>query len=285
MMLHYWYILPVAIIIGAIATASGIGGATFLAPLLVLALGITPEVAIGTALITEVFGFTSGFYSYARKRVIDYRLGVTLLVVTIPMALVGTWISEFIEPEVLKAILGVGLFAVAANALRKLDPEAVEDRDAAIHRECGDGRGETCLLTAHGEEICYTVCNRTEGRLVASVGALFKGMIGTGLGEIDEHFFLERCHVPSMVSVATGVFVLLFTSLSASLGHLLGFVQTGGSVLSTVLSILIFTIPGVLIGGQLGPWIATSFPQRAFDRSLHVLLLATSCLVLAEVVL
>jgi hypothetical protein len=285
MMLHYWYILPVAIIIGAIATASGIGGATFFAPLLVLAMGITPEVAIGTALITEVFGFTSGFYSYARKRVIDYRLGVALLVVTIPMALLGTWISEFIDPEVLKAILGVGLFAVAANALRKLDPEAVEDRDAAIRRECGDGRGETCLLTAHGEEICYTVCNRTEGRLVASVGALFKGMIGTGLGEIDEHFFLERCHIPSMVSVATGVFVLLFTTLSASLGHLLGFIQTGGPVLSTVLGILVFAIPGVLIGGQLGPWVAALFPQRAFDRTLHVLLLAVACLALVEVIL
>jgi uncharacterized membrane protein YfcA len=285
MTLQYWYMLPVAIIIGALATASGIGGATFFAPLFVLVLGIAPEVAVGTALITEVFGFTSGFYSYARRRVVDYRLGAALLVVTVPMALLGTWISELIETDVLKAVLGVGLFAVAANALRKLKPDAVLDRDQAIHREYGDGKGETCLITAEGEEICYTVCNRTEGRLIASVGALFKGMIGTGLGEIDEHFFLERCHVPSMVSVATGVFVLLFTTFAASLGHLLGFIQTGGTVLSTVLSLLVFTIPGVLIGGQLGPWVAARLPQRAFDRTVHILLLAAACLALVEVVL
>jgi hypothetical protein len=210
-------------------------------------------------------------------------LGTALLVATIPMALLGTWISELIEPDVLKAILGVGLFAVAANALRKLEPEAVEGRDEAIHRECGDGKGETCLITAKGEEICYTVCNRTEGRLLASVGALFKGMIGTGLGEIDDHFFLERCHVPSMVSVATGVFVLLFTTLAASLGHLLDLVQTGGTVLSAVLSLLLFTIPGVLIGGQLGPLIATRSPRRAFDRVLHAVLLLAAGLLLVEV--
>ena len=252
MTLQYWYMLPIAVVIGA-------------------------------ALITEVFGFTSGFYSYARRRVIDYRLGTALLVATIPMALLGSWISELIEPDVLKAILGVGLFAVAANALRKLEPEAVQDRDEAIHREYGDGKGETCLITAKGEEICYTVCSRTEGRLIASVGALFKGMIGTGLGEIDGHFLLERCRVPSIVSVATGVFVLLFTTLSASLGHLLDFVQTGGSVLNTVVSLLLFTIPGVLIGGQLGPWVAIHSPRRAFDRVLHAVLLLAAGLLLVEV--
>jgi hypothetical protein len=89
--------LPLSIVIATIATASGVGGATFFAPLFVLALGIPPEVAIGTALITEVFGFASGLYAYARKRLIDYRLGTALLVTTIPLALLGTWLSEHIE--------------------------------------------------------------------------------------------------------------------------------------------------------------------------------------------
>jgi len=41
-------------------------------------------VAIGASLITEVFGFGSGLYAYARRRLIDYRLAGTLLVVAIP---------------------------------------------------------------------------------------------------------------------------------------------------------------------------------------------------------
>ncbi|MGB3905652.1 MAG: sulfite exporter TauE/SafE family protein [Anaerolineae bacterium] len=157
--------------------------------------------------------------------------------------------------------------------------------DAAILQEYGGRKGETCLITADGQEICYTVCNRTEGRLVAAVGALFKGMIATGLGEIDEHFFLERCHVPSRVSVATGVFVVLFTTLSASAGHLIRFTVAGGLELDTVLSLVIFSIPGVIVGGQLGPWLINRFPQQALERALHYLLLLVAALTLLEAVL
>jgi len=57
---QYWFMLPVAILIATTAMASGVGGATFFAPLFILALGLPPEVAIGTGLIPEVFGFASG---------------------------------------------------------------------------------------------------------------------------------------------------------------------------------------------------------------------------------
>ena len=285
MSLQYWYMLPLAIFIATIATASGVGGAIFFAPLFILALGIPPELGVGTALITEVFGFASGLYAYARKRLIDYRLGTALLVTAIPLALLGTWISERIEPDILKAILGVGLFAVAANSLRAPEQQAVGRMDAAILQEHGGGKGETCLITSEGQAICYTVCNRTEARLVAALGGLFKGMIATGLGELDEHFFLERCHVPSKVSVATSVFVVLFTSLSASVGHLVRFALVGGSELRTMLSLVFFTIPGVILGGQLGPWVDSRFPQRALERGLHILLLLVATLTLGEAVL
>jgi uncharacterized membrane protein YfcA len=91
--LQYWHMLPVAILIATTAMASGVGGATFFSPPLILALGLTPEVAIGTGLITEVFGFPSGLYAYARKRLIDYRLALALVTATIPMALLGTWVA------------------------------------------------------------------------------------------------------------------------------------------------------------------------------------------------
>jgi uncharacterized membrane protein YfcA len=261
------------------------GGATFFAPLFILALGIAPEVSIGAALIIEVFGFSSGLYSYARKRLIDYRLGRALLIATLPMALLGSLVAELVEPDILKAILGVGLFTLAARSLRRPQRKAVQQLDASIEEEYGGRSGQTCLVTADGQEICYTVCNRTEGRLVAAVGALFKGMIATGLGEIDDHFLLERCRVPSKVSVATGVFVVLFTSLSASIGHLVRFIQLGSAVSTTVLALAIFSVPGVILGGQLGPGLVSRFPQRLLDRGLHILLLVVAGLTLGEALL
>ena len=110
-------------------------------------------------------------------------------------------------------------------------------------------------------------------------------MIATGLGELNGDFLLQRCRVPSRVSVATGVLVVLLTTLAASVGHLARFGLAGGQGLTTILSLLIFTIPGVILGGQLGPWLASRLPQRAFERGLHFLLLLVAALTFVEALL
>ncbi|MEJ2600830.1 MAG: hypothetical protein P8Z00_21035 [Anaerolineales bacterium] len=60
MSLEYWYMLPVSILVATTAMASGVEGATLLAPLFILALRLPLDIAIGTGLITDVFGFGSG---------------------------------------------------------------------------------------------------------------------------------------------------------------------------------------------------------------------------------
>ena len=284
MNLEYWFIFPVAILVATTAMASGVGGATFFAPIFILVLKLPPEVAIGTGLITEVFGFASGVLAYARKRLIDYRLGVTLLVATIPLAILGSWLAGELNPGYLKIILGMGLLAVALSFLRTPDSKDVGRADKAIHDQ-GAERAETCLVTAEGEEICYTVCNRTEGRIIAGVGAFFVGLISTGLGELNGYFLLRRCKVPSKVSVATSVFVVAFTALAAATGHLVQFIRTGGDSLQTVLNIVMFTVPGVLVGAQLGAVVAARISQQTLERALGVLFLLIALLTLGEAVL
>ena len=285
MTLQYWFMFPAAVLIATIAMAAGVGGATFFSPLFILALGLPPEVAIGTGLITEVFGFASGLSAYARKRLIDYRLGLALLVVTIPMALLGTLAANWVEPDILKVVLGVGLFAVAISFLRTPEHRDVALLDHAIKQEYGDEKGETCLITRENEKICYTVCNRTEGRLIAGVGGLFVGLISTGLGELNGFFLLQRCRVPTRVSVATSVFIVALTALAASTGHFIRFARTGGEVLTTVLSIVIFTVPGVILGAQLGSKVSSHIPQKVMERGLGVLFILVAVLTLGEALL
>ncbi|MFQ5864722.1 MAG: sulfite exporter TauE/SafE family protein [bacterium] len=282
--MEYWFMLPISILIATIAMASGVEGATFFTPLFILALGLPPDIAIGTGLITEVFGFASGLFAYAHKRLIDYKLGIILLTVTIPMALLGTWVAGYVPSEVLKVILGLGLLAIAVSFLRAPDHEGVEQLDKAIKDEYGGKKAQTCLMTREGEEICYTVCNRTEGRLIAGLGGLFIGMISTGQGELNGYFLLQRCRVPSRVAVASSVFVVAVTALVASTGHFVKFVQTGGETLNTVLSLVVFTVPGVLIGGQFGPLVASRISQRALERGLAILFILVALLTLAEVI-
>ena len=249
---EYWCMFPVAMLVATAAMASGVEGATFFTPIFLLALGLPVEVAIGTGLITEVFGFASGLVAYSRKRLIDYKLGRNLLVMTIPLALLGTWMAGWVAPLILKVILGMGLFAVALSFLRTPEHEEVGRMDNAIDEEYGGEKAETSLVTAEDEEILYKVCNPNEGRLIAGTGALFMGLISTGLGEMNAYFLLQRCRVPSKVSVATSVFVVAVTALIAASGHFYKFIQAGGEVLDTVLSLVMFMVPGVIIGGQIG---------------------------------
>ena len=60
--------------------------------------------------------------------------------------------------------------------------------NGAIDEEYGGEKAETLLVTGEDEEIRYKVCNPNEGRLIAGTGALFMGIISTGLGEMNASF-------------------------------------------------------------------------------------------------
>ncbi len=285
MTLEFWYMLPVSVGVATLAMASGVEGATFFAPIFLLALGLPPEVAIGTGLITETFGFGSGVLAYVRKGLVDFRLARSLLVATVPAAILGSAVAGTVRPEILEVILGTGLFAVALSFLRAPDADEVSRLDRGIRDEFGGARAEASVRTSGGEEIRYTVCNRTEGRALAGLGALFMGMISTGLGEMNGYFLLRRCRVPSRVAVATGVVVVAVTALTAAVTHVWNFLHTGGDALETVVKLCIFTVPGVLVGGQLGPLVASRISQHKLEKSLGVLFALVGALMLAKVAL
>lgn len=281
MTLDFWFMFPVAILVATVAMASGVEGATFFAPIFLLGLGLPPEVAIGTGLVTEVFGFASGVISFVRRKLVDYTLARSLLMVTVPAAVAGSLISGFVDGTFLQIILGMGLIGVALSFLGAPDPKEKDTLDASIRADVGaDEAAQSSVTTASGEVIEYTVCNRSEGRTIAAIGGFFMGMLSTGLGELNGYFLLRRCRVPSRVAVATGVVVVAVSALSAATVHLWRFIQVGGDTLSTVLSICIFTVPGVIIGGQLGPAVATRISHRVLERGLGFLFAAVGGLML-----
>ena len=257
----YWCMLPVALGIATLANATGIEGATFFSPVFILLLRLDPRIAIGTAVITQVFGFGSSVVSFAQRKWIDYKLAAELLTVTVPLALLGAYFAGSIPTIALKAIFGVGLLAIGAAFLFVPAPRRTE---ANIPPK----KAERRLVTAQGEEICYTLCNRAEGLTLGGVGGIFMGLIGSGQGELNGYFLLRRCQVPSKVAVATSALVVAVTGLVASLGYVMAFVHTGGDVLTQVASLVIYTVPGVIIGGQLAPMVSARLDQRKTERLL-----------------
>lgn len=106
-------------------------GSHSLHPYFWLGLGLDAEVAIGTSLLTEVFGFASGVRAYVRRRLIAYRLARSLLVATVPAlsaftvpgvivgGQLGPVVASRISQHTLEKMLGVLFALVGALMLGK----------------------------------------------------------------------------------------------------------------------------------------------------------------------
>jgi hypothetical protein len=196
----------------------------------------------------------------------------------------GSLLAGLANPDLLKLVLGVGLIGIAVAFLRHPDEDA---EDAAIDR--GEGvvePNETHSITARdGTVFDYAVCRQGEGRAFSGAGGLFVGLISTGLGELNSYALLKRCRVPSRITVATSVVVVAVTALAASVTHLLDFAREGGDAIDTVVSLVVFTVPGVIIGGQLGPRVTARIPGDRLLVYLGWLFLLIGIITIAEAVI
>ena len=278
--LTYWYLLPTSIVIATIAMSSGIGGAVFFSPLFLLALALEPTVAIGSALITEFFGFSSGVYAYRKSRLIDYKLGMNLLMFSIPVAIIGSLVADYFDPQILKAIFASGIIFIGWQLYSSYRQEEKEKMDQSVKEDFKDNY-ESSLTDNEGNVYHYTICNKQLGRFFALIGGFFLGMISVGLAELQEYHLVGRCRVPARVAVATSVFVVVITVLVASVGHISHFVtESDPSNLQTVLRVVIFTVPGVIIGGQLGPLLQKRINPDIMKVSISVLFVVIGVLLL-----
>jgi len=266
-----WYLFPVSVVIATIAMSSGIGGAVFFSPLFMLVLKLDPIVAVGTALITELFGFSSGLYAYVKAELIDYKLGLNLLIFSVPFAIIGSIFGAEVSPQVLKAIFSAGIIFIGTQLFTSWRKEELEKKEIERKEEFKI-HYEELLIDKAGREFKYTVCHKDMGRLFAAVGGAFVGMISVGLAELQEYNLVARCKIPPPVAIATSVFVVVITVLVASIGHFYEFVsQAEESVIAEVVSIIIFTGPGVILGGQIGPVLQKRLPEDIMKITVSIL--------------
>ena len=280
MTLEYWYLFPISILIATIAMATGIGGAVFFSPLFMLALRLEPSVAVGTALATELFGFSSGLVAYWKRRLIDLRLGRALLMVSVPAAIVGSLFADALPPIALKAVFAVGIVFIGSQLYASHRREEKEKLNGDIEQEAREHH-ESVLVDSAGKEYRYTVCNKDQGLVFAGIGGALLGMISVGLAELQEYHLLARCRVPSPVAVATSIFVVVISVLVASLGHFYRLATSADAgILTQVLSIVAFTIPGVIVGGQIGPMVQARLNPDIAKVGIAILFIAVGIFML-----
>ena len=262
-----WFMFPVAVGITTIAMLAGIGGAIMFAPFFMLVLGLDPLVALGTGLAIEVFGFSSGVLGYLRKKVIRFDIVKQVIVLTIPATIAGVALGRVFPASVLKLLLALLILYLAYQFLL---------------------RGKECLPK---DPRCTGVSTSSERlnltrmvKVTSILGGLLVGMISSGLGEVNELNFLKKLKMPVPAASGTSVFLVAMSAIVGVCAHIYFLIsQDELSVFTNVLSLLIFTVPGVVLGAQVGVMMSTRINIRSMSKFVGALFVVLAILTLLTV--
>jgi uncharacterized membrane protein YfcA len=163
--------LPVCVVVASTAMFSGISGAALLMPVFLLAfplLGVPPlsaVAAVGMSLFLEVSGFGTGVYRYLARGLVDTQTARTLVVVTVPAAVIGALAARWVPGQALRLTYGVAMLAVAGIMTRHLLVPA--RRLAGIRASAAaaspPARPEQPCRDANAARTVHTANGRTDG--------------------------------------------------------------------------------------------------------------------------
>ncbi len=253
--LSFWFMFPVALVFASIAMMAGIGGAILFSPFFIIILKIDPLVALASGLVIEFFGFSSGLIGYWSRKSIHFQIIKRLIVFTVPATVVGVVLGRIIPALALKSMLGVLILYLAYEFLfagKECIPK---------HPAC------TGIARPSGQKDLTPMIKAT-----TLFGGLLLGMISSGLGEMNEYNFLRKLRMPTSLSSGTSVFLVAMSATVGSLSHAF-FLSREHGILTEILPLLFFTVPGVIIGAQIGVALSKAVNARAMGKFVGILFL------------
>ncbi len=230
MSFEYWYMFPVSIVIAILANSSGFSGGVLFQPIYNLFMNIPIQNAVATGIATETVGMTSGAIRYLVYRMAELPIFFTMIMLTIPGVVVGNHALMVVNADLLKLILGVIILGIATmqlfNAIKKTFGSRENIPIEDIYR----------FMWA------------------PPLGGFFSATTGTGICEIAQpvlekglNIKTKRANATAILLEATADWVITILNLHAGL---------------IIWELWIFTGAGVIIGGQIGPYISKFLPDR-----------------------
>ncbi len=232
-MFDSWMSLPMGLLIATVVSTVGIGGGILWMPFLLIVLNLRPDAAVVTSLCIQTAGMGSGATAYWRKNQIDSRLMLLLLAITVPGIALGAYLTRILTASNLELILGILTLATAL-----------------IFVSANQRYGDMGALKADIRQV------RRYGWAITSM-AVASGMLSISIGEWLVPLLRGKLSLRMRVAVATSVTTIFGTCVLGVLFHCL----MGGR---PDLASLCWALPGVIIGGQIGP----IFAERVNERRL-----------------
>jgi uncharacterized membrane protein YfcA len=268
--LRYWWMFPISLLIATTVNTVGISGAALFVPFFVLvfpflAPPLLPEQSVKLGLITESFGLSSSALAFLRYGLVDKKLGVYTVLGAAPFVVGGAFLSFYI-PKYMFHFLIAGALLVSVYLLihneRKQSKRACIDEDVIGSHHTHHKHDNVTLVDRDGKEYLYCRCGYRQRFLGYGFGGIFQGMAGFGIGELGIVSMLIT-KIPIRVAIGTSHIIVASTAILASLTHIS---QSQVHGIETPWNILFMTVPAVITGGQVAPYVAAKVKTDTLEH-------------------
>lgn len=202
---------------------------------------------------------------------IDFKVAVPFISISIPIAIVGALLLALLKEQeiILKSAYAILMLVLCPIILRHT-PARTNLKDQNTKQNFVKDRRHLRSITSR-TGVTYTYCSPRSGLKGASItsgGAFLTGLLGVGIGEVIIPQLIKRHRIP--VAAATSVYIVIVTIASASFTQVTALISAGG-INAIPWNLVCYTVPAVIIGGQIGPWFKGSIAQRTMKNSIATL--------------
>lgn len=240
-MIEYWYVLPVAIAISTAVSSVGIGGGVLLMPFFLIAIKLTPEIAVVTSLLIQTAGMGSASITCIKQKRVDFKLARLILYISFPGIIGGAYLASFLESDKMQLVLG--LLVMTTAFLFVSSEQKYNDL----------GRNKVDMKVAYRHA------------WIAFPASVASGMLSTSLSEWLIPVMRSKLSLSMSSAIGTCLFLAFCVSCIGSLSHIL----MGGT---PNYGVVMWAVPGVLIGGQIGSRITKRINERLLKEAFIFLL-------------
>jgi uncharacterized protein len=234
------------LLVGFLVGLTGVGGGSLMTPFLVAVVGVPAPTAVGTDMVFATATKLTGSVQHYRQRSVNPEIAVFLGLGSIPAGLLGVatleWMEGAFDPQTLKSvmitIIALTLVVVGASLIYR---EYFMPRRDATPKKAGVWDGKSPMSRRRR---AYTV-------LFGAMGGYLVGLTSIGSGSVMAVILLLLYPIAPAVIVGTDIAHATVLSLVVGLAHM-----TQGNVdFGLAGTLLLGSIPGVLLGSRIAPWL------------------------------